>query len=184
LNPDVKEKGVPMEYTIGNWTIEPQTHDSISNAKNLPIPDLSFSTDYTVAKDGSEEVILINKTGDSLKPVEMIRYTRRRVADVYKSGLSANLDTCGASRANCTEGVSAYAELAYVLKATNSVSGEEVVLPMRGSIAFTVPTVDFVSPAALEALVKRSIATMFTTGAVDGTMATNIARGDLNPVNG
>jgi hypothetical protein len=55
---------------------------------------------------------------------------------------------------------------------------------MRGSIAFTVPTVDFVSPAALEQLVKRSIATMFATGTVDGTMATDIARGDLNPVNG
>jgi hypothetical protein len=173
-----------MAYTIGNWTVESLTSDTISSTKNLPIPDLDFASDYTVAKDGSEEVLLINKTGSSLKPVEMIRYTRRRVPDVYKSGLSANLDTCGSQRANCTEGISAYAELAYVLKATNSVSGEEIVLPMRGSIAFTVPTVDFVSPAALEQLVKRSIATMFATGTVDGTMATDIARGDLNPVNG
>lgn len=172
-----------MAYTIGNWTVDSLTSDSISAPKNLPIPDLDWEHDFHLLRSSSEEAVLINKTGSSLKPVEMVRFTRRPVVDVYKSGLSAQLDMCGAQKANCTNGVNAYAELAYMLKATNSVSGEEVLLPMRGSIAFTVPTIDFISPAALEALVKRSIATLFQTGKVDGSLATNIARGDLDPTN-
>jgi hypothetical protein len=56
-----------------------------------------------------------------------------------------------------------------------------VVLPMRGALSFTVPTVDFISPAALEDLVKRTVSTMFATGSVNGTQATHVARGDLDP---
>lgn len=170
-----------MSETIGNWTVDVLTTDTISSTKNLPIPDLSYAADFTVAKSTSEEVVLINKTGASLRPAEMIRYTRRPVQDVYKSGLSSQLDISNSQRANCTSGVNAYGEIAYMLKATNSVSGEEIVLPMRGAVSFTVPTIDFVSPTALGTLIKRVISVMFDTGKVDGSLATNIARGDLNP---
>jgi hypothetical protein len=67
------------------------------------------------------------------------------------------------------------------MKAVNSVSGQELLLPFRGWIALEAPIVDFVKPEALELLLKRTVAAALATGSVDGTLATHVARGDLDP---
>jgi hypothetical protein len=163
-------------YTTGNWSVEQLTTDSITEPKNLPVVDLSYASDYTVVSDEPAEARLANVTGAGLSPVEYLRYGRRTVKDVYNS-----FDVPEASRCNITEGVRTLHEVKYLLKATNSVSGQELLLPFRGWIALEAPTVDFVKPEALELLLKRTVGAALATGSVDGTLVTHVARGDLDP---
>lgn len=165
-----------MSYTTGNWTVAPLTSDTISNPKSLSIPDLDYAVDYTTASRGTDEATLANVTAPGLQPAEVLRYGRSRVADVY-NGASIP----ASQRCNVREGVRTLHEVRYNLKATNSVSGEELLLPMRGWICLQAPTVDFITSGALTDLVKRTIAAAFATGAVDGSLVTDVARGDLDP---
>jgi hypothetical protein len=167
-----------MSYTIGNWTVEPLTTDSISTAKALSLVDLSYAADYTVTERGTAEVRLANTTGAGLAPVEQLRYGRTRVKDVYASN---GLDVPASQKCNVRDGIRTLHECKYLLKATNSVSGEELLLPMRGWICLEAPTVDFISSAALFDLFKRTVGAALATGKTDGTLVTDVARGDLDP---
>jgi hypothetical protein len=166
-----------MSYTVGNWTVAVQTVDTISSPKSLSIPDLDYPVDYTVTDRNSGEVRLANVTGPGLTPVEQLRFGRTRVADVYSdAGIIP-----AAMKCNVRDGVRTLCEVRYTLKATNSVNGEELLLPMKGWICLQVPTADFITSAALLDLLKRTIAAAFATGAVDATQITRIAQGDLDP---
>lgn len=166
-----------MAYTIGNWTVESLTQDSISNPKSLSIVDLSFASDYTVTKRGTDITEIANLTSSGLHPAEHIRYGRTRVKDVYDTFS----DVPAIQRSNITEGIQTLVELRYLLKATNSVSGEEIILPMKGWCCLRVPTMDLISTQALEDLLKRTISAAFATGSTDGSLVTRIVRGDLDP---
>jgi hypothetical protein len=165
-----------MSYVIGNWTVESLTADSISTPKSLSITDLSYATDYTATEKGPNEVKLANTTGGSLVSPEQLRYARSRVSNIY-----ANVDVPETMKCNVRTGVRTLHEVKYLMKATNSVSGQEILLPLRGWICLEVPTVDFITPAAIESLLKRTVATAFATGSVDGALVTDVARGDLDP---
>jgi hypothetical protein len=165
-----------MSYTVGNWTVSEQTTDTITTAKTPSIPDLSYAADYTVTKKMPDEVQLANVTGSGLIPAETLRYGRTKIADVY-----ANANVPESQKCNVKGGIRTLAEVQYFLKATNTVSGEEVILPMRGWMCLQVPTVDFISSAALQTLLKRTIAASFGTGEAVGTQAVSVARGDLDP---
>lgn len=165
-----------MSYTIGNWSVESLTTDSITTPKSLSIVDLSYAADYTVTEKSPSEVRLANVTGGSLISPEQLRYGRSRVANVYN-----NTDVPETMMCNVRSGVRTLHEVKYLLKATNSVSGQELLLPMRGWMCLEVPTVDFITPSALEDLVKRTVAAAFATGSTDGSLVTDVARGDLDP---
>jgi hypothetical protein len=166
-----------MSYTIGNWTVEPLTSDSISTAKALSLVDLDYATDYTVTERGTAEVRLANTTGAGLAPVEQLRYGRTRVKDIYAS----SMDVPAGQKCNSKEGIRSLHEIRYLLKATNGVSGQELLLPMRGWICLEVPTVDFISASALTDLFKRTVSAALATGKTDGTLVADVARGDLDP---
>lgn len=163
-------------YTIGNWTVDQLTTDTISTAKSLSLVDLDYANDYTLASSKPTEASLSNTTGSGIIPVESLRYSRTKVQDVYK-----NFDVQTSQRLNTPEGVRTLHEIKFLLKATNSVSGQEILLPMRGWICLELPTADFVQPAALELLLKRTASAALATGKTDGTLVTDVARGDLDP---
>jgi hypothetical protein len=169
-------KGVLMAYVVGNWSTEPMTSDTASTPKNLAVVDLSFATDYTVTSRGTTEVILANTTGAGLMPPEYLRYGAKRIQDVYKQ-----FDVPESAKCNVREGVRSLIEVKYLLKSTNSVSGEEILLPMRAWLCSDVPVVDMVTPNALFDLYKRAIGAALPTGAVTGKLVTDVARGDLDP---
>jgi len=163
-------------YTVGNWTVDQLTADSISDPKSLTLVDLDYAHDYSVASRDAAEVRLANKTGAGITPVEQLRYGRQKVKDVYNQ-----FDVQSGQRMNVTEGVRTLAEVKTLLKATNSVSGQEILIPLRGWICLEVPTADFVTPVALELLLKRTVAASLATGSVNGDLAVAMARGDLDP---
>jgi hypothetical protein len=163
-------------YTLGNWTVDQLTTDTISTAKSLSLVDLDYADDYTPTETNPNEARLANTTGTGLNPVEYLRYGRQFVKDIYNM-----FDVPQAARCNVADGVRTLHEVRYLLKATNSVSGDEILLPFRGWICLEAPTVDFVKPAAIELLLKRTVSAALATGSVDGTLATDVARGDLLP---
>jgi transglutaminase-like putative cysteine protease len=165
-----------MSYTVGNWTVASLTTDTISTAKTPSVPDLSYSSDYTVIEDEPTQARLANITGSGLTPVEYLRYGRTSVNDVYTS-----FDVPASQQLPNKRGIRTLQEVRYVLKATNSVSGAEVLLPMRGWICLEAPTADIVAPAALTELLMRTISASFGTGKTDGSQAISVARGDLIP---
>lgn len=165
-----------MSYTVGNWTVAPMTVDTISTPKSLSTPDLSYATDYTVTQREANEVRLANTTAPGLTPQEFLRYGRSQVANVYN-----NVNVPESMKCNVKSGVRTLCEIRYNLKATNSVSGDELLLPMRGWICLEVPTVDFITSSALSDLFFRTIAAATDTGAVTGSLVTDVARGDLDP---
>lgn len=166
-----------MSYTVGNWTVESLTTDSISTAKSLSIVDLDYASDFSVTKRGTDITEIANLTSTGLQPAEHIRYGRSRVKDVYDTFS----DVPSIQRSNITEGAQTLVELRYLLKATNSVSGEEILLPMKGWLCLRVPVMDLVSTQALTDLLKRTISAAFATGSTDGSLITKVVRGDLDP---
>lgn len=182
LNGDVKRKVFRMAITNGNWSVVPNYTDTITSTKNLPLPDLDYAVDYSVRNQKNGETVIINKTGASVAPIEMIRYAQSRVANVYESGLIRDLNIAPSAQSNCAEGIKVYSEIATTFKATNTVSGEEITLPFRVSVAAVTPSTDIVPSAAYVQAVIRGLSTMFGTGEVDGTLAKSLARGDTNPV--
>jgi hypothetical protein len=140
------------------------------------VPDLDYTVDYTVIEDEPTQARLANTTGAGLTPVEYLRYGRTNVNDIYSS-----FDVPMSQQLPNKRGIRTLSEVRYVLKATNSVSGAEVLLPMRGWVCLEAPTADMVAPQALTELLKRTIAASFGTGKVDGSQAVATARGDLIP---
>lgn len=164
--------------TVGNWTIDDLVVDSSSSAtKNLAVGDLAFSADYTKSSVLPEEVILTNITGTELTPPETLRYARTIVKDVY-----ANSEISAPQRHAVKSGIRTLAEVKFNLKAVNSVSGDEVYIPLRGWICLQIPSVNLITPDIVGYLVQRTVATMLPAGAVTpSTLAMKMARGDLDP---
>jgi hypothetical protein len=163
-------------YTVGNWSVDALTEDTITEPKSLSIVDLSYAADYTVASRLADEVSLANTTSGALTPPEHLRYGKQKISDVY-----SQFDVQPSQRLNAREGERTMSEVKFLLKATNSVSGQEVLLPFRGWICLQAPTVDFVNATALNYLLKRTIAAAFATGSTDETLAMHMAQGDLDP---
>lgn len=166
-----------MEYTIGNWTVKSLTTDSTETSKNLAIADLSYSKDFTVAKTTDEEVMLNNTTGATLEPVENVRYGRTRITDVY-----AGTDIPLPNRIAAKNGVRTLCEVRCNLSAVNSVSGDELLLPLKGWVCLQVPTASMITPQAIEYMLSRAVSACLNEGSTDGARVTEVARGDLSPL--
>lgn len=165
-----------LSYIIGDWTIVDQITDTISTPKNLPLPDLDFASDFAVSNNGTAEATLTNITGTSLESPESIRYARTTVSDVYSGS-----DIPSSQRHAVKTGVRTLCEVKFTLKATNSTSGAEVFLPLKGWVCLQVPTVNLITGAAVTYALQRAVASAFNTGVVTNTREVEVARGDLIP---
>jgi hypothetical protein len=165
-----------MAHVIGNWSVDKPTADSITTPKSLEVPDLSYATDFSVTTRQNGEVRLANTTGSGILPMETLRYGRSTVANIYNG-----VEVAEAMKSKIKQGVRTLCEIRYFLKASNTVSGEEILLPLRGWVCLEVPTVDFISGEEIDALLKRTVSASLKTGSVNGALVTDVARGDLDP---
>lgn len=166
-----------FSYTSGNWTVSAQTTDHVSTAKNVPVVDLDYAYDFVKAKESDNEAVLINTTGASLVSPESIRFAKTPVNDVYSGS-----DIPASRRSQTKGGVRTLSEVKFNLKAVNSVSGEEVEIPMRGWICLQVPLASVITAAAVQYLQRRTVAASLDTGVVTETRVVSLARGDLSPL--
>lgn len=165
-----------LNYTVGNWTVVSNEVDSISSPKSLAIPDLDFAHDFSVVTDSASETRLLNTSGDSLEPVEKLRYAKEKVNDIYRT-----VGTLKANQLPTPVGARVLAEATEILSATNSVSGAELVVPIRVWTVMESSTHNTVTGEALLWALKRHFAQLFGTGEVNENMLVRLFRGDLDP---
>lgn len=166
----------PLSYTSGNWTIASQVTDSDTTGKTLTITDLTYATDYAKIEDTATEAKLANITGSALDTMETIRYAKSDVKNVYTG------TTVGASNQMPVKtGVRSLTEVNCLIKATNSVSGEEYLVPLRAWTCIQVPTASFISDKALEYVLGRLFGATFNNDVTTISREEEVARGSLLP---
>lgn len=165
-----------MNYTIGNWTVESQTADSISTAKNMSIPDLDYGKDFAVTTNVPAEAVLANLTGPSVLSPEQVRYAITKIQNVYQ-----NTQIPAIAQHKIKSGVRTLSELKLNLKAVNSVSGEEIEIPLKGWLCLAIPNASIVTKQAIDYLLARTVGSALDTGSVDSSREVSIARNDLVP---
>lgn len=173
-----------MSTSIGNWTISTLYKDTISNPKSLSIPDLDYAHDFSgrvklkgrTPSANADEQYYVNNTGESITSPEQTVYGRQPIANVYNNldvDATAQLPQKGGHRVYCTD---------YVLySAVNSVSGAEVMVPLRGTFSIDVPDASLVTQSIVEDFQKRLVSHMFGTSQVNGDMVAKMLRGDIDP---
>lgn len=166
-----------LNYTSGNWTITSLTTDTISAGKTLTIADLSYSSDFAKVEDEPSEAKLANVTGSELDSAEILRYGKSAVANIYSQS------SIGASNQMPVKtGIRTLVEANVTIKAVNSVSGEEYLIPIRAWTVVQVPTASFISNSVLEYALGRCLGATFDTGLTTISREEAVARGSLLPV--
>lgn len=165
-----------LNYTSGNWTVVSLTTDTVTAGKTLTIADLSYNVDYTKVEDTATEAKLVNVTGSSLTSPEIIRYAKSDVKNVY-----TNSEVGASNQMPVKTGVRTLVEANVLVSATNSVSGEEYMVPVRAWTCVQVPTASFVSDKVLEYALGRCLGATFDTSKVTISREEDIARGSLIP---
>lgn len=165
-----------LSYTVGNWSVASHEVDTITTPKNLSIPDLDYAVDYSVASEKGNDTSITNTTGTALEPVEKLRYAKEKVNDIYR-----NTNTLKAAQLPSPIGARVLAEATEIISATNTVSGAEMEIPIRVWTCIESSTHNAVTGQALLWALKRHVAQLFQTGAVDEALLVELFRGDLNP---
>lgn len=165
-----------LNYTSGNWTITSLTTDTIATAKTLSIKDLDYTNDFAVTQDEPLEARLSNITGSSLISAENLRYAKSAVSNVY-----TGTEVGASNQMPVKTGIRTLVEANVLVKAVNSVSGEEYMLPIRAWTIVQVPNASFVSNAVLEYALGRALGALFNTGATTIGRVEEVARGSLLP---
>lgn len=165
-----------MHYTEGNWTVDSLTTDSVSSAKTWSIPDFSYSADFAVTVDEPEEAILANRTASSLEPAETVRFGVQKVKDIYST-----FDVDASAKLASARGVQTLNEVKFLVKATNSVSGQEVMIPFTGRVVLRFPTGSPVTGDMIDYGLQRTVACVMATGSVGPKRILEEARGSLIP---
>jgi hypothetical protein len=165
-----------LSYTVGNWTVASHEVDTISTTKNIAVPDLDYAHDFSVAESGDSETKLLNVSGAALEPCERLRYAKERVADIYRY-----TPTLKTAQLPSPVGARVLAESTEILSAANSVSGADLNIPIRVWTCIESSTHNAVTGAALLWALKRHIASLLATGAVDEGQLVKLFRGDLDP---
>lgn len=167
-----------MQYSTGNWTVSSLVTDSNTETKNVAVPNLSWS-DYARTQDEPNEAIVANTTGLGINPPETVRFAYSKVTNVYSK---TNIDA--ASRAPVQSGVQVMTEIKLNLRATNTVSGQEIELPFTGRLVLVIPHYMAVTEEAVDYALKRTIAAQFgDDGSTTAARILELARGSLLPDN-
>jgi hypothetical protein len=173
------EKGIIManlDYTVGNWTVASHEVDTILQPKTVQIPDLDFAHDYSVMSNGATETRLLNASGTSLEPTEKLRYAREHVKDIYRS-----TDIDGAYRLPSPAGVRVLMEVQTILSVTNSVTGQELLVPVRSWKCLETSVHPAITGQALLWQNCRQDALSYGTNQTNPDMLVKLFRGDLDP---
>lgn len=165
-----------MQYTTGNWTVQSLYKDTLTTPKNLSLPDLSYATDYAKSVDEPSEAVISNITAQELIPAETIRFATQNVANVYN-----NTNVGAGSRLDNPTGKQILIGNTVFYRATNSVTGQEVLLPIPGHIVLKICTHPLVTTELIEDAMKRIISSAFATGSVDASRVVSLARGIMLP---
>lgn len=168
-----------LNYQVGNWTIVSTEADTISTAKTVSVADLKYATDFSVKSGGnSTDTRIVNTTTDGLVINEEIAYGRQDISDIYKT---SRFSCPTVSKIPVIEGSRIRIRVDELLKATNSVTGQECVIPCAAWLNLDLPKSNLANADLVDWLFKRLIASALDTGKTDASLLVKMARGDLDP---
>lgn len=128
-------------------------------APTLTIPVLNYGTDFRVKTESAKEVILTNTTSP-LDQNETVRFGFSEIADIYaKSGLNSD------QKSGTLKGVNVLAQINETMKVTDSTNAAfSQYLPMSAHLVIKVPQSGYITPAIVQTLITRLIATLYENG--------------------
>lgn len=166
-----------INYTNGNWTVSDNHTDTVTAAKTISIPDLSYDADFEKIKDSDGEVILANTTSTDLNIYETVRFAKSKVSNVYQGFDNiGNLNTSAKK-----SGVQAMVELKTVQTAINSVTGVEEHEPLMGRVVIRASSNSRLTAASIKEVMLRTFAACFATGSANEARMVDLLRGIVDP---
>lgn len=167
-----------MEYTTGNWSITSLTLDTDPTSKNIAVPNLTYSSDFKRTKDEPKDAAMTNITSGGVISAEEVQYGRSLIPNIYTGlGIDANAQLAHKGA------VQAMNKIIFYVRATNSVSGQEVMIPNIFYLVGRVSTSPIVTGDLVDYGLKRCIANAFATGKTDESRMMELFKGSLLPVN-
>jgi hypothetical protein len=165
-----------MYYTIGNWVVEDLITDTNTATKNIAVPDLTWA-DYAKTQDEPNEAIVANTTSLEVTSPETVRFACSNVANIYdKTSIDPTM------QASVKAGTQVMTELKYFVRATNQISGQEILLPFKGRTVLVIPKFPAVTAEAVEYALKRTHAINYDSdGSIDASRVIELTRGSLLP---
>jgi hypothetical protein len=164
----------------GNWSIDNGVVDTITTPKTISIPDFDWTHDFGKAirplKSKDAGITVANTTGASLQPNERVRFERRSIANVYTDTLVPLVQ-----QLDVKQGLTAYCEVEHTYPATNSVNGDVVYLPIKGTFSLRVPADGMVTEDFVEGAFLRVLGALFDTGDSGADRIIEVLRGQLAP---
>lgn len=165
-----------LSYTVGNWSIVSREVDTITVPKSMSVTDLDYAHDYSVAASSAGRSELLNISGSSLEPVERFRYT-----DITVDNIFHGIDVPDSARLCPKKGRGVLVETIFFLEATNGVSGETLMFPLRFQTKVESITHNVVAKPAIDWALARHIGACLQTGSTDGSLLLAAFRGDTDP---
>lgn len=123
-----------MNYTSGNWTVESfPIHTSTATVSYTGLPVVDLDQDFALSKESADETVYQSIKGTDARSHARIRFGFSTVANIYKdSGIDASLqDVTKTGRQLLVEVRSEY-------RATNSVSGTEIIVPQKAHLVVNI----------------------------------------------
>lgn len=126
---------------------------------SLTLPVLNYGVDFRVKAESGKEVILTNITSP-LDQIETVRFGFTEIANIYaKSGL--NTDQISGPM----KGVNVLAQITETLKVTDSANTAfSQYLPVSAHLVLKVPQSGYITPAIVQTLITRLVATLYENG--------------------
>lgn len=136
---------------------------------------VNFAKDFKVKSEEPGEVLLTNLTSPVVYP-EKIRISVSDVANVY-NGSSVEPSLFAPTK----KGTSLLVQVTEIFKVTDSVTSQEVALPVSVHFVVKVPNHELVTPTIVENLIGRALSCLYDTGVSTTTRLTALLRGSLKP---
>lgn len=153
--------------------------DSITTAKTLSVPDLSYAADFAVTRDTPDEVVITNTTSPIDQP-ETIRFGYNQVADVYR-GTGIDPSVASVSKRGASIVVQLNDILRVACDSETNCSPVQFDLPISTHIVMKVPINQYITADLVKQLVLRNVAALFSTGKTDSTRIDALLRHALTP---
>lgn len=172
-----------VNYTAGNFTVVSQYVDSRATVNvTRKVPSLDWAQDFSTKSINKDQCELVNRTGAALAPSETVRIARTELTDIYK-----NTSVDAAQRLGDTRGERVLIQVNDQYLATNSLTGEQYLIPARAWICVETSVAPIVQQDIPKDIANRVLGALTSTATADTTGLTTMdtlmgaLKGDLSP---
>lgn len=150
--------------------------DTITTSKKLDRPDLDFKQDFAKVAEEEHLTIVSNLTTPVDQP-ETFRWQIQDIADIYKgSGVDPSV------HATSKKGFSLVVQVNDILRVTDDQDPSfQTDLPVSAHLVLKAPKSQYLTEAALETVIGRCVAALFSTGSTSTDRLKQLVRGAMTP---